>query len=473
MSTSPIKQRCEKCGKVKSESFFYKYKSGERCAICQDCMLMYVDVRKPSTFLWILEELDYPYIEETWINIANKAYKRNPSIFSPKSVFGTYIRSMKMANYSDYHWADTEKLKAKKQAEKDAINSVRQNAYLDEEKERRLKEQFDNGEISEAQYRTLSTKWTADHGDFDQKEKKLATPIYMDVEPRQKLAEQAMEPVKPTEIRPVEQPEPVEQPSPQTADDALSSSLGKSKEEDSLPLDLAPPEPTFMDSFEVREEDIVSELTQEDMKYLALKWGMAYKPAEWVRLEEIYKKYESEYELNVDRAETLKSICKTKFKMDRAIDIDDIKSYKDLSTVYDQLRKSGKFTEQQNVEQQKREIDSIGELVQFVENKGGIIPQFDDPENQPQDKIDFLINDIKNYINNLVRNELGLGSLIESYVEKLRNQEVKSAEDLIKEGISLEEKDTLTQAEAEEFQEFQMSEIEEESRKLVEAFGSF
>lgn len=455
MPTSVVKQRCEKCGKVKSESFFYKHKSGERCVICQDCMLMYVDVRKPSTFLWILEELDYPYIEETWINIANKAYKRNPSIFSPKSVFGTYIRSMKMANYSDYHWEDTEKLKAKKQAERDAIASVRQNAYLDDEKERKLKEQLDNGEISEAQYRTLSTKWTADHGDFDQQDKKPVKPIYMDVEPKQRI-----------EVLPEEQP------SPQSPD-TLSSSLGEGEEEDSLQLDLAPPEPTIMDSFEVREEDIVSELTQEDMKYLALKWGMAYKPAEWVRLEEIYKKYESEYELNVDRAETLKSICKTKFKMDRAIDIDDVKSYKDLSAVYDQLRKSGKFTESQNVEQQKREIDSIGELVQFVENKGGIIPQFDDPENQPQDKIDFLINDIKNYINNLVRNELGLGSLIESYVEKLKNQEVKSAEDLIKEGISLEEKDTLTQAEAEEFQEFQMSEIEEESRKLVAAFGSF
>lgn len=457
MTTSRIKQRCEKCGKVKSESFFYTRKSGERCKICADCLTMYIDNRKPSTFLWILEELDYPYIEDAWINMANKIYKRNPGKFGPKSVFGVYIRAMNMANYCEYSWKDSDAINEKNRAAKEAVKTVRENGYLDEEKEKKLLEQLDAGEITEAQYRTMSSRWTAEHGGFDQKSVESPKPMFQ---------ERQDDPDK-TAAR---KNDPDDMPH---TDDTLSSSLGKDEEEAMLPLDLAPPAPAFVESFEMREEDIASELTQEDMKYLALKWGMAYKPTEWVKLEEIYKKYESEYELNVDRSETLKSICKTKFKMDQAIDIDDIKAYKDLSTVYDQLRKSGKFTEQQNVEQQKREIDSLGELVQFVENNGGIIPQFEDPENQPQDKIDFLVNDIKNYINNLVRNELGLGSLIESYVEKLKNQEVKSAEDLIKEGISLEEKDTLTQAEAEEFQEFQMSEIEEESRKLVAAFGSF
>lgn len=450
MATSTVKQTCVKCGKTMSESFFFSKKNGERSTMCRDCLTMYIDNRKPSTFLWILEDFDFPYVEDVWVSLANKVYKQDPANFGPRSVIGRYFRTMKMVSWRDYSWADSDRLNAERQGKREHVTANRREAYLDEEKEQKLLEQLEKGEISQAQYQTLSARYSFDHNEMDRNPNVIAS------EPAVNVAESTEEEDSPA----------------QATDSTPPIPLG----EDETELDIGVVEdkkPEFLETIEINENDIVSELTQEDMKYLALKWGMAYKPAEWVKLEEIYKKYESEYELNVDRAETLKSICKTKFKMDQAIDIDDIRSYKDLSAVYDQLRKSGKFTESQNVEQQKREIDSIGELVQFVENKGGIIPRFENPEEEPQDKIDFLINDMKNYVNNLVRNELGLGSLIESYVEKLRKQEVKSAEDLIKEGIKLEEHDQVTQEEAEEFQEFQMSEIEDESRKLVEAFGSF
>ena len=451
MATSTVKQTCVKCGKTMSESFFFSKKNGERSTMCRDCLTMYIDNRKPSTFLWILEDFDFPYVEDVWVSLANKVYKQDPANFGPRSVIGRYFRTMKMVSWRDYSWADSDRLNAERQGKREHVTANRREAYLDEEKEQKLLEQLEKGEISQAQYQTLSARYSFDHNEMDKNPNVIAS------DPVANVAESTEE---------------EDSPPAQTEDSTLLTPLGKNETE----LDIGVVEdkkPEFLETIEINENDIISELTQEDMKYLALKWGMAYKPAEWVKLEEIYKKYESEYELNVDRAETLKSICKTKFKMDQAIDIDDIRSYKDLSAVYDQLRKSGKFTESQNVEQQKREIDSIGELVQFVENKGGIIPRFENPEEEPQDKIDFLINDMKNYVNNLVRNELGLGSLIESYVEKLRKQETKSAEDLIKEGIKLEEHDQVTQEEAEEFQEFQMSEIEDESRKLVEAFGSF
>ena len=451
MATSTVKQTCVKCGKTMSESFFFSKKNGERSTMCRDCLTMYIDNRKPSTFLWILEDFDFPYVEDVWVSLANKVYKQDPANFGPRSVIGRYFRTMKMVSWRDYSWADSDRLNAERQGKREHVTANRREAYLDEEKEQKLLEQLEKGEISQAQYQTLSARYSFDHNEMDKNPNVIAS------DPVANVAESTEE---------------EDSPPAQTEDSTLLTPLGKNETE----LDIGVVEdkkPEFLETIENNENDIISELTQEDMKYLALKWGMAYKPAEWVKLEEIYKKYESEYELNVDRAETLKSICKTKFKMDQAIDIDDIRSYKDLSAVYDQLRKSGKFTESQNVEQQKREIDSIGELVQFVENKGGIIPRFENPEEEPQDKIDFLINDMKNYVNNLVRNELGLGSLIESYVEKLRKQETKSAEDLIKEGIKLEEHDQVTQEEAEEFQEFQMSEIEDESRKLVEAFGSF
>ena len=462
MATSPKKMTCMKCGKTMSESLFYVKKNGERSTLCRDCLTMYIDNRKPSTFLWILEDFDYPYVEDVWVSLANKIYKQDPAHFGPRSVIGRYFRTMKMMSWEKYHWADSDRLNKERQEGRENVTAIRREAYLDDEKEKKLQEQLENGEITQAQYRTLSARWAFDHGDMRQHDDEkvvVQEPHFPENIPHRPTVEG--------------QPDGYQEPIDMEEFEKTGAVILLDKKDDSfLPIGVEEPKPQIVDSIEISEDSITSELTQEDMKYLALKWGMAYKPSEWVKLEEIYKKYEAEYELNVDRAETLKSICKTKFKMDQAIDIDDIKSYKDLATVYDQLRKGGKFTESQNVEQQKREIDSIGELVQFVENKGGIIPKFDDPEQEPQDKIDFLINDMKNYVNNLVRNELGLGSLIESYVEKLRKQEVKSAEDLIKEGINLEEHDQVTQEEAEEFQEFQISEIEDESRKLVEAFGA-
>lgn len=187
-------------------------------------------------------------------------------------------------------------------------------------------------------------------------------------------------------------------------------------------------------------------------------------------METMYTKYSQEYELNVDREEVLKKMCKTSLKMDEALDVGDITGYKNLSTVFDQLRKSGKFTEAQNKEDRQQVLSSIGELVQLCEQEGGIIealPQFD-PDQYPQDKIDFTLRDLKSYTYSLVSNELGLGDLIESYIEKLEHSEEDSTD--INKGLitSAEEldKEVLTDDEAEQWQGFLENEIEAEAEAL-------
>lgn len=150
---------------------------------------------------------------------------------------------------------------------------------------------------------------------------------------------------------------------------------------------------------------------------------MVYKPSEWVRMEEMYNRYASEYELNVDREETLKQICKLSLKMDQALDVGDASSYKSLQTAYDSLRKSGKFTEAQNKENQTRYLDSIGELVRFCEKEGGAIEQIPYPDEYPQDDIDYAIKNMKSYYYDLVTNELGLGNMIEAYIKRLEASE--------------------------------------------------
>lgn len=169
----------------------------------------------------------------------------------------------------------------------------------------------------------------------------------------------------------------------------------------------------------------------------------------------MYNKYAQEYDLNVDREEVLKKMCKTSLKMDEALDQNSITEYKNLAAVFDQLRKSGKFTEAQNKEDRQEVLSSIGELVALCEKEGGIIPslpQFD-PDQYPQDKVDFTLRDLKSYTYSLVTNELGLGDLIESYIEKLEKAEEEDADDLERGLVTSAEEaseEELTDEEAEE-----------------------
>lgn len=188
-------------------------------------------------------------------------------------------------------------------------------------------------------------------------------------------------------------------------------------------------------------------------------------------METTYNKYAQEYDLNVDREEVLKKMCKTSLKMDEALDAGDVTGYKNLAAVFDQLRKSGKFTEAQNKDDRQQVLSSIGELVALCEQEGGIIdalPQYD-PDQYPQDKIDFTLRDLKAYTYSLVSNELGLGDLIESYIEKLEKAEEDSVD--LDAGLvtSAEEAagEELTDDEAEEWQYFLENEIEAEGEMLA------
>ena len=93
-------------------------------------------------------------------------------------------------------------------------------------------------------------------------------------------------------------------------------------------------------------------------------------------------------------------------------------------------------------------LSTIGELVALCEREGGIIknfPKYDDSK-YTQDKIDITIKDLQRYTHNLAVNELGLGDLIESYIDKLDKAEASAAEV----EASLEEKFDPTKFEEEE-----------------------
>lgn len=495
---------CAKCGKTKKETDFYKIpNTDKRCDLCKTCLTMYIDNRRPDTFKWILKKMDVPYIEKKWVELANKSYMKNPATFGPMSVIGTYLRTMNMDQYNNLKYADSEKINNEKfqQAKKEQQN-IKGTSY-DEELENRLLESLKAGEISQAEYNTMSRKSVLDrinekmrqgeeevasNPDSVLDKKELEVPENTvdseeikknaDVISAAKDVEQEFLAKKAEEEKKKKQSKEAEEPEPQVLDlmPDVASSLGVNPVENisNAPLDITGEmQNDFIpDVARIDEAQITESLTEDDIKYLSLKWGLLYKPSEWVKMEELYQKYAADYELSTDREQVLKNICKTDLKMNQALDVGDIKTFKDLQGANDMLRKSGKFTDSQKQEEKKRDIDSIGELVAFVESKGGIIPRKDDPINVPQDKIDFIINDMKNYTDNLVKNELGLGNLIESYIQKLEENKAKSVDEIIAEGIKTDEDNAVTDEEAADFQQFQIEEREEEAKRLAEQYGA-
>ena len=194
-------------------------------------------------------------------------------------------------------------------------------------------------------------------------------------------------------------------------------------------------------------DSLISELTQEDKKVLAMKWGALYRPEEWIELEKDYNNMMNSFDIqDADTINTLILICKTNLKMNQALDAGDIEGYQKLSKVSESLRKSAKFTAAQNKEQKNDYVDCVGELVAMCE-KDGFIPRFE--TDIPQDKVDLTLKDMENYLYKLVTQDLGFGQQIEDALKKIQIQKEmnENVEDILEE----DDPTTLIDQDYEEF----------------------
>lgn len=258
---------------------------------------------------------------------------------------------MRLNQWKDKSWADTEALIREDEIKKANIKEAL------EQKEKELEQQFESGELSETQYRTMVAN--------------LAGP---------------------SPIAPSSQPA---------------------------------QEPYFYDNVE-NETDIAASLTDEDKLYLAMKWGKLYRPHEWVELERMYEEMTASFDIrDADTTNTLILVCKTNLKMNQALDQGDLDGFQKLSRVFESLRKSAKFTAAQNKNAENDEVDCVGVLVSLCE-KEGFIPRF--AIDIPQDKVDFTLKDMNNYLNKLVTQDLGFGQQIENALKKIRLQKEQQEE---------------------------------------------
>ena len=348
---------CQKCGKMLDEDTqFYTYKNGEKTEMCKKCLTMHIDNWDPSTYLWLLEKMDVPYVPVEWDVLRDRAFAKNPNL-NGMSVFGKYLSKMKLKQWQNYGWADSEKLQALNEEKRSAQEAER--AAFDAE----IKEKFDAGEISEAEYKTMVSAQT-------QHEEYMNAPIA--------------------------QP---------------NSTMDRCYDENTSIINN-------------QLDGSVAQLTEDDKIYLAMKWGALYKPQEWIELEKSYTDMTNSFDIqDADTINTLILICKTNLKMNQALDCGDIEGFQKLSKVSESLRKSAKFTAAQNKEEKNDYVDCVGELVAMCEREG-YIPRYE--TDVPQDKVDLTLKDMKDYLYKLVTQDLGFGQQIEDALKKIQIQKEMS-----------------------------------------------
>ena len=343
-----------------ADTNFYQYKDGKKTELCKTCLTAHINNWEPETFLWLLEKFDVPYIEAEWNVLRDRAYNKDPVKFGPMSVFGKYLSKMKLNQWKNFTWADTEKLKLEAEEKAKLYGSGANQAKSDFDN---IKEAYENGEISEAQYQT--------YAELNKPEKEFVFD---------EVTKQVVE--KGTET---------------TAQ---------------YPINNHP--------FEVVDlPDPTAELTQEDKIYLAMKWGQLYSAADWIKLEEQYIDYEKSFDLhNADLIRGTKELCKLDLKGDQALDTGDFDSYSKIARAKDTLRKSLKFTEAQRKEDKESDFSCYGQIVSFAEenNDEDYIPNID--LSVDRDMVDIDIRDMKNYTKTLIEDDPAVFKMIEQYIKK-------------------------------------------------------
>lgn len=103
---------CEKCHRTLAERNFYKSNNTEKYPdgkihLCKKCLTMHIDNWNPDTYLWILEELDVPYSPKAWDELL-RDYGKDPTKLTGVSILGRYLSKMKLRQYKDFRWADTD-----------------------------------------------------------------------------------------------------------------------------------------------------------------------------------------------------------------------------------------------------------------------------------------------------------------------------------------------------------------------------
>jgi len=168
----------------------------------------------------------------------------------------------------------------------------------------------------------------------------------------------------------------------------------------------------------------------------------------------------------------LKLICKTSLKCHQLVDLGDIEGFQKMSKVYDTLMKSAKFTAAQNKAESGEYVSAIDEFILMCEREGFIPRYYVD---EPKDKPDETLADLRNYTHRLVTEEMNLGNLIESAARTMAREEAKEEDEETTEIEDLDlhelEEEVLTDNDFLSHYEFVEDEKDEDEAMIRELLG--
>ena len=252
------KKKCSKCQRVMEDTKFYSKKDGQKFDMCKQCLTMHVDNYNEDTYLWIIEQADLPWVPSEWNAIRQKQYAKKGRKMNGMSVVGKYFSKMRLNQWKKYNWATSE------EAQEEANLNKQFKEEQQKQLEQKLKEDYEKGQITQSQYRTLASS------SFQKQHQYMMRPADYEEDP-----------------------------------------VGKDN--------------AFREQYFLSEEDLpdpAAELTKEDKQYLAMKWGRNYKPSQWLLLETKYTQMMNSFDIqDADSKNTLMFICKTYLKMKQLIQV--------------------------------------------------------------------------------------------------------------------------------------------------------
>ena len=384
---------CKRCNKTMRPEQFYgsnnleKYPEG-KLDLCKQCVSAHVDNWNPDTYVWILQECDVPYVPDEWTKLL-ASYGKDPNKLTGTTILGRYLAKMKLRQFKDYRFKDTEFL-----------------------------QQLSDNKIETAMKRQ----------GYDAQQIALAL-----------------------EKNKIVIPENLEEP----------------KFEDEP---IMPPEDYFAMQSGGRDDELNIDLTEEDRTYLRLKWGKAYKPEEWVKLEQLYEEMMASYDIQgAGHIDTLKLVCKTSLKANQLIDMGDVEGFQKMQKAYDSLMIAGNFTAAQNKAESGEFVDSVGELIELCERQGYIERYYIE---SPKDRVDLTIADMQRYTKTLIEEETNLTIMVEKALRENEKEDkaiAENTEDSIIDDIDISLEDlerVIHDQDFRDFEEFIEGELAEDANYL-------
>lgn len=98
---------CEKCKRTMRGEQFYssnnleKYPNDGKLHQCKQCITMHVNNFDPETYMWILQEVDVPYVPDEWMTLLTR-YGKDKNKLTGMTILGRYLSAMKLKQYKDY-----------------------------------------------------------------------------------------------------------------------------------------------------------------------------------------------------------------------------------------------------------------------------------------------------------------------------------------------------------------------------------